>query len=279
MKILLLADPSASHTVKWVNSLSESGIDILLFGLSDYNNDLYNSNINIEIFKTPSNIKKKTDGSVLKSYYLWAYPTLRKIVREFKPDIIHSHYASSYGLLGTLCGFHPFLISVWGNDIFDFPKKSVLHKSLIKFIFARTDQIFSTSQIMAKETNHYTNKKIEVIPFGVDPNIFYPQKIKNYFNEDDIIIGIVKSLEINYGVEYLIKAFKILLNKYPLLPLRLLIVGGGSLENKLKGEAKDLIEKGVAIFTGHIPHNKISKFHNMIDIAVFPSISESFGFR
>lgn len=277
MKILILADPSASHTVKWVNSLSESGIDILLFGLSDYNADLYNPNIKIEIFKIPGHIKGKADGNLLKLYYLSSFPNLRKLARVFKPDIIHSHYASSYGLLGAMCGFHPFLISVWGNDVFDFPKKSWFHKRLFRYILAKSDQIFSTSHKMANEANLYTKKRIEVIPFGVDPNLFFPLKGKNCFNEGDIIIGTVKSLEINYGLEYLIKAFKVLYYKYPLLPIRLLIVGGGSLEKKLKEESNDLIQRGVAVFTGHIPYNKISEFHNMIDIAVFPSISESFG--
>jgi glycosyltransferase involved in cell wall biosynthesis len=59
--------------------------------------------------------------------------------------------------------------------------------------------------------------------------------------------------------------------------LKLLIVGGGSLENKLKELVKNLIDKGKIVFTGHIPHNKVSDYHNMLDIAVFPSISESFG--
>ncbi|MDR3667135.1 MAG: glycosyltransferase [Ignavibacteriaceae bacterium] len=277
MKILFLADPIPSHTIKWVNSLSKSGVEILLFGLSDYNYELYNREINIEIYKTPKIIKNRADGHLFKSFYLTAYPSLKKVLKKFKPDILHSHYASSYGLLGALCQFHPFFLSVWGNDVFDFPQKTILHKLLLQYILSKPDMLFSTSKIMAKETSLYTKKKINIIPFGVDTDIFKPKKVRNVFKESDLVIGTVKGLEDNYGIEYLVKAFIILENKYPNLPLRLLIVGGGSLEKKLKNQAKNLINQGKAIFTGHIPHNKISTYHNMIDIAVFPSISESFG--
>lgn len=276
MKILFLADPVPSHTIKWVNSLSEAGIEILLYGLSEYNYELYNRKINIEIYKTPNFIKSMADGNIFKSLYLTAYPSLKNVLKRFNPDILHAHYASSYGLLGTLTRFHPFFLSVWGNDIFDFPK-TVLHKILLQYILSKPDKLFSTSNIMAKETSIYTKKKIDIIPFGVDTDIFKPKKVSNLFDEGDLVIGTIKGLEFNYGIEYLIKAFIILKNKFQDHPLKLLIVGGGSLEKKLRGMAKDLIEKGDAIFTGHVAHNQISTYHNMIDIAVFPSVSESFG--
>ena len=202
MKILLLADPVPSHTVKWVNSLSQAGIEVLLFGLSEYNHDLYNHDINIEIYKTPDDIKSKKDGSLLKSFYISAYPSLKRALNKFQPDILHSHYASSFGLLGTLCNFHPFFISVWGNDVFDFPQKSLMHKYLLKYILSKTDMLFSTSRTMAKETNLYTNKKIDIIPFGIDTEIFKPKIVKKIFNEGDIVIGTIKALEYNYGIEY-----------------------------------------------------------------------------
>ena len=81
---------------------------------------------------------------------------------------------------------------------------------------------------MAAEIALYTNKKIEVTPFGVDLNVFKPQKVKSVFNEGDIVVGTVKALEVKYGIDYLIEAFDILCKKHPNLPLKLLIVGRGS---------------------------------------------------
>ena len=96
MKILLLSDPSNSHTVKWANTLQERGIEVFLFGLSDYDPSPYHQGIEIESLKTPSSIKNKLNGNILKSVYLLKIPALKKVIKSFKPDLLHSHYAASY---------------------------------------------------------------------------------------------------------------------------------------------------------------------------------------
>ena len=102
MKILLLSDPSSPHTIKWANSLHREGIEVVLFGLSKYDPAQYDDEIRIESLQTPDSIKAKLDGNFLKLMYLAAFPRLKKIIRNFKPDILHAHYAASYGLIGAI---------------------------------------------------------------------------------------------------------------------------------------------------------------------------------
>lgn len=135
----------------------------------------------------------------------------------------------------------------------------------------------STSYAMRDETQKYTNKNILITPFGVDINVFKPVNIILNNGKDDIVIGIVKSLEPVYGIEFLIKAFAILKNKYPKLPLKLLIVGDGSLRKRLEELVINLQIEETVHFIGKIPYDEIYKYHNMLDIAVYPSESESFG--
>lgn len=97
---------------------------------------------------------------------------------------------------------------------------------MLKYNLKKADKILSTSNVMAKETKLYTNKDIEVTPFGIDIEQFKPMVFESLFDKDDIVIGTVKSLEEVYGIEYLIRAFKIISDKYENLPLKLLIVGG-----------------------------------------------------
>jgi glycosyltransferase involved in cell wall biosynthesis len=277
MKILLLSDANSPHTIKWATSLALGDIDILIFSLSKCVVDEYNKYKNIKI-KTLNEKVTKKEGSILKLKYLKALPLLKKILKEYNPDILHAHYASSYGLLGALTGFHPFIISVWGSDIFSFPKKSILHKEILKFSLKKADKILSTSHVMAKETKLYTKKEIEVTPFGIDTNKFKPMKVESLFDKDDIVIGTVKTLEEKYGIEYLIRAFKIVSDKYPDLPLKLLIVGGGSLENKLKSLTKELKIDNKTIFTGKVSHDEVPKYQNMLSVSVSVSVSDSESF-
>ena len=278
MKLLFLSDPNSPHTIKWARSLAKNGIDIILFGLGNVTVKDYEDISNIQV-RTLNQKITRDEGAFSKRKYLKALPALRQIINDFQPDLIHAHYASSYGLLGALSGFHPFVLSVWGSDVFSFPFKSPLHKMILKYNLKKADKILSTSHVMAKETKLYTNKAIEVTPFGIDMEQFRPMEIKSFFDNDAIVIGTVKTLEEKYGIEYLIRAFKIVSDKYPKLPLKLLLVGGGSLENNLKHLVKELSIEEKTIFTGRVPFKDAAKYHNMLSVSVSVSIShsESFG--
>ena len=277
MKILILADPSSSHTIKWVNSLYRKGIDVFLFGLSKYDSTQYDKDLKIESLQTPDSIKAKLDGNFLKTMYLAAYPRLKKIIREFKPDILHAHYAASYGLLGAFTGFHPFILSVWGIDILTFPHNTFIHKNLIRFTLKRADQVLATSEYLANETKNFTDKNIRIIPFGINTDVFKHNLAHSDFTSDEIVIGTVKSLERKYGIDYLIQSFSILKRKYPDKKLKLLLVGGGSLEQKFKTMIDALGITDSTQITRQIPFSEVVDYHNRLSIAVYVSTVESFG--
>jgi glycosyltransferase involved in cell wall biosynthesis len=139
--------------------------------------------------------------------------------------------------------------------------------------------LFSTSKIMAEETKKYTNNEIKVVPFGIDIEKFKPKKSESYFHENDIVIGTIKSIEKKYGTEYLVRAFTKVKVNNPDIPLKLLIVGRGSMTSYIKSLVKDLgIESDVTI-PGLASYDKIPDYHRMLDIYVAVSIedSESFG--
>ncbi len=281
-RIFLLSDGKNPHTIKWARGLASQGFDIFIYSLSAFDPVIYSAYPNIQCTHSGFGEKfnKTGDGAFRKVIYLKVIVDVRKCISEFKPSVVHAHFASSYGLLGALTGFHPFFISVWGADVYDFPKKSPLHRIVLKWNLAKADRLFSTSHVMAKETKQYTSKEIEVIPFGVDLEKFLPMKVVNpLFPEGSFVVGTVKSLEDKYGISVLIDAFAILKKNFSSLPLKLLIVGRGTKEAKLKEQASSLGIMGDTIFTGFVSVEKVPQYQNMLDVAVFPSIldSESFG--
>lgn len=279
MRILFLSDAGSIHTYKWIRSLSELGHEIILFSLSGCRSQNYGKIENVKVYSCGYNIELISRGSDFLKFlsYYNVVKKLKKIINEFAPDILHAHYATSYGLLGTLSGFHPYILSVWGTDIFSFPGKSFLHTQLLKFNLKSSDFILSTSHSLKNETQKYTGKEIHVIPFGVDTCDFRPKPINKLFNSSALVIGITKNLEKIYGFEYLIKAFALLKSKYPKLSLELLIIGDGTQRKTLEKlcGTNNIINE--VTFTGGIPHEKIPEYINMLDIVVFPSLEESFG--
>jgi glycosyltransferase involved in cell wall biosynthesis len=129
---------------------------------------------------------------------------------------------------------------------------------------------------MAKETHEYTDKSIEITPFGVDLNVF--KKIENVTeNHEEIIIGTVKTLAPKYGIDILIKSFKIVLDNNPDKNISLQIIGEGEDKDKLKSLASELRIKSNVNFLGKIENNLLYKYYNRFSVSVSVSNSESFG--
>lgn len=277
MRILILSDINSSHTQKWARGIAGRGNRVSIFSLSFPNDDWFIEIPNLEVVYTPK--KRNNSGRfATKAGYLFKLAQLKKCIKNFQPDVVHAHYASSYGLLAVMSGFKPAIISVWGADIYDFPKKNRFNNWLIRYVLKNATEICSTSNCMAREIEIYCNKPIHTIPFGLNTAEF-PFRIREIEDKKPIVIGAIKALTPKYGTDYLIKAFKKLCDSYPERFFKLLLVGSGSHEKTYKELVKSLEIESKTEFTGNISHNDIAKFHDQLDIFVGLSIldSESFG--
>ncbi|MBN1637441.1 MAG: glycosyltransferase [Ignavibacteriales bacterium] len=279
-KILLLSDCNSSHTIKWVTELSKYFKKITLFSFFRPNHNNFTNIRNLELIVCNTKISgnKLLRNSLSKIKYLKHLRKLKKVIKNFQPDILHAHFASSYGLLAALTNFHPLIISVWGYDIYEFPTKSFVNNFIIKHNLQKADIILSTSNVMKIEIQKYTNKDILVTPFGIDIENFKKKEVKSIFKKNEIVIGTVKLLKPKYGIDFLLRVFKILKDKYSTLPLKLLIVGFGEQEKELKDLAKKLNISNDTIFTGYIENHIVVDYYNMLNIFVALSISDSESF-
>ena len=274
-RILILSDIASEHTERWVTSLALEGHEIGIFSLNYSTRKWYNGWANVQVLHQAESVV--SDDSIWnKLGYLKELRALKTSLADFKPDLLHAHYATSYGLLGALTGFKPFVISVWGTDVYGFPKKSFLHSKLLSYIFSRATKICSTSHCMKMEIAKYTKQHVEVIPFGVDVQRFSPVESKQ--ENATIIIGNIKALEPSYGNKILLDAFILILKNYPSLQLNLLLVGEGSQRKELENTAKENGIINQVHFAGRVPHTIIEKYHQQIDIFVsLTTVDESFG--
>jgi glycosyltransferase involved in cell wall biosynthesis len=270
MKICYLANAASTHTQRWAKAMRDKGciIDVISFDRYDIEgvNVHYVKPLKSEYGKLPSEPKNKS--------YILKCGEVKKIIKAAGPDILHAHYATGYGLTGALLGFHPYVISTWGTDIFNAPKRNALFKSMVKYNLKKADYITSTSMALTKETMLYTDKKVYTIPFGIDLKSFCPQKGKAN-NNSNIVIGMVKSLEEVYGIRYGIQAFYELHKKYR--NTELLIVGSGTQKDEMVKLCNDLNISHDVRFIGRVPNGKVPEYLNMMDIFLMPSLNESFG--
>ena len=169
------------------------------------------------------------------------------------------------------------------SDIFfeelELPKVSFIHKLMIQFNLCKADKILSTSHVMTSERKQYTNKEIHVTPFGIDLLKFKKMKVDSIFPPETIVVGTVKTLSSKYGIDYLIKAFKIVKENNPDLPLKLMLLGDGEDKVKLMKLCTDLQISDDVLFMGNIANDQVPNYLNMMDVYVALSTldSESFG--
>ncbi len=277
MKLLILSDANSVHTLKWVESLQKHKLNLMIFSLFKPNKDylIKYKILNVEV-KTPNlreKIKTLPYPNISKVKYLYGLKQLNQIIKSYNPEILHAHYASSYGVLAFLSK-KPFILSVWGSDIFDFPNRNFFYKWLLKKVIFSAKAICSTSHAMKKEIFHKFNRDdIQIVPFGVDIDLFYPNKdlSKNF------VVGTIKSIEEHNGIDCLLDAASIIVNENNKNDIQFLIVGKGSMLDQMRQKATTLNINNHVEFTGMIPYDEIVNYHQKLSLFVAMSTRESFG--
>ncbi|TND08093.1 MAG: group 1 glycosyl transferase [Bacteroidetes bacterium] len=273
-RILLLADINSAHTRKWVLGLLQHGLQVGVFSLRESSGNWHEGLDHFELFS--GSIPDATFHSGLsgKAAYLKLLPQVKKIIRSFRPDIVHAHYATSYGLLGRLSGFHPLIISAWGSDVMDFPSKGLIARRLLKSNLAKADVLMATSPTIEKYIHKIVSREVIITPFGVDTSVFKPGRAAK---GNEIVIGAVKALEKVYAHDITIDAFAEARKQRPELNLELLFVGDGTERAKLEEKVKQLGLTGEVTFTGKVDYAEVPAWHNRLDIFMNISEYESFG--
>jgi len=98
---------------------------------------------------------------------------MRKLVREFDPDIVHGHYLTVGGLYAALSGGKKIVGSAWGSDIYYGPKRSLKERLILKYVLRKCDFIFAGTKEMAEGVRKRGYKgEMAIFRFGVDPSVF-----------------------------------------------------------------------------------------------------------
>ena len=72
--------------------------------------------------------------------YLAKVRPARRLISTVRPDVVHAHYATSYGLLGLASGVHPFVVSAHGDDVLISPGNPLM-RVLVKRVLSSADAI------------------------------------------------------------------------------------------------------------------------------------------
>jgi len=185
-----------------------------------------------------------------------AYNKIKKIIKDFKPDIVHTH-ASKAGALGRKAAlslktpviihtFHGFVFDAYFGNI-----KSCLYKKTEHILAKKTTKIIAVSENQKQDLiykYHICEKdKIEVIPLGFELNKFQENmkikrkqfRIKYKIDDNEIAIGIIGRLVPIKNHQLFIKALKYVSDNSN-KKIRAFIIGDGEENANIKAKAKEL---------------------------------------
>lgn len=114
MKICYFADAQSIHTERWVKWFVKRGHEVHLISFKKAKIE----NVN---FHYIGPLKSVPYFSILCSPILFLlflkFRTIRKLIKEIDPDIVHGHYLTEHGFLAAASGFKPLVVSAWGSDV------------------------------------------------------------------------------------------------------------------------------------------------------------------
>ena len=179
-----------------------------------------------------------------------AYKEIKKIIKEFKPDIVHTH-ASKAGAIGRLAAISckvPVIIHTFHGHVFHsyFGKlKTNFYKIIERYLAKKSTAIIAISQIQKQElseTFHIAPKnKIYIVPLGFDLTKFTINKLQNRkefrekynLSESQVAIGIIGRLAPIKNHDLFIESIAYLKeNKF--LNFKAFVIGDGETKQKIK---------------------------------------------
>lgn len=270
-RVLLVGSARSIHTARWVNALAERGLEVHLATVHEPQGQQLHPEVRLHQLPNPRG-----------AGYLTAAPRLRSIIQRVAPDVVNAHYASGYGTLARLAlvGLDvPYLLSVWGSDVYDFPERNRLTRTLLEQNLAAATMLASTSRSMAEHTRQFSGgKEIAITPFGIDLDRFAVRGAPT--GNGRVVLGTVKTLHEKYGIDTLIEAYALARAELEgTTDLQLRLVGGGPDEQKLRELAARLGVAEHVDFVGLVPHAEVPEVMRAFDIyaALSRLDSESFG--
>jgi glycosyltransferase involved in cell wall biosynthesis len=185
-----------------------------------------------------------------------AYKEIVKIIREFKPDIVHTHAAKS-GALGRLAAINegvPVILHTFHGHIFHSYFNSLKTKLFLKierYLSRKSSKIIAISQKQFEELCYDFNidkpEKFEIVPLGFDLQRFHEgkeEKRKGFrekynLSEEDIAIGIIGRLVPVKNHSFFLKAISKLKEQTTKRVIGV-IIGDGELKDDIFAEAQKL---------------------------------------
>lgn len=200
---------------------------------------------------------KEMRRSVMPFSDIIAYFRIKKIIREFKPDIVHTH-ASKSGAIGRLAARSckvPLVVHTFHGHVFHSYFNTFISSLVVRmerFLARKTDAIIAISESQKHELVSVYKiapaEKIHTIPLGFNLDKFskdrYNKRIifrnKYGFGADDILIGIIGRIVAIKNHDMFLEVAAKVKAACPGKKIRFSVIGDGDMRSQVEKKSGEL---------------------------------------
>ncbi len=212
------------------------------------------------------------------SYLMKAYPVAKKLQKKNNYDICLIFFGIPSGPIGYMLKKKyklPYVIRFGGGDVPGFQERfTKVYKLIapaIKLIWKNADARIANSEgLKDMALKFYDRKPFEIIPNGVDTEVFYPEKRES---DGEFRILFVSRLIERKGLQYIIPQLKQIQNNTE-KKVKLIVVGDGPYRENLEKIAEEHGVTDMICFEGQKNKSEIVPYYQNADIFILPSAKE-----
>lgn len=215
---------------------------------------------------------------------------LYEVAGNIRPDVLHAHSPVLNAIPALRVGRRlsiPVVYEVrafWEDAAVDHgtsPEWGIryrLTRGLESYALRRADAITTICEGLRGDIvgRGIPPEKVTVIPNAVDVDKFSANQSRDpllateLVLDGKLVLGFVGSFYAYEGLDVLLRALPKMLSANH--DIRVLLVGGGPQEEELKAMANQPALKDKVIFTGRVPHDRVQRYYDLIDILVYPRL-------
>ncbi len=267
MRIAYLSIGGHIHTERWLGYFVEKGHEVHLLTVQPAPIE----GVTVHDIRTGIPLKPL--------HYAVALGKVKRILRHIRPDLLHTHFLTGYGYWGAFSGFHPFIMTVWGDDVYLTP-----HQSLLKGHLAR--RVLRSADLVTGDSRDILDHAIEmgaepdschVVLWGVDMASFRPDAPTDVRSKlgipDDapVVLSIRSFTQPYYNIDVIVGAIPAVHETRP--ETHFIFAGNEGDDAEFRRLAGDLGIDNRAHFVGRIPHDELPAYMVASDVFVtVPSV-------
>jgi len=216
-------------------------------------------------------------------YFISILPSVSKVIKKHKPNLIIGTYAFPDGFAAVLIGKIyklPVFIKVHGSDIHSV--RGICRKKLTSWVLRSCKKVISVSNSLSNTMQNefsLSKENVCVIPNGIFKEKFSPMSRADAINKigindknvkNIVFVGNLKPVK---NVMYLMNAFNALCqNSSELIGLH--ILGEGEVRKEIESYIEEFNLKERVCLHGRVLHENVPLWMNFADIFVLPSKNE-----